>query len=171
MNIVRLDKGIHDRHNFTCGEPALDNYLKTISGQHDKKDLSRTFVLVSEQNPSQIKGFYSLALCTVDLTELPESIAKRYPSSLHCALIGRLAVRTSCQRQGLGETLLIDAIRKAIESSESIPTPMIIVEAKNDIAKALYLNLGFQSFPQNTNKLFMPMAFATSMINSIDQEL
>ncbi|WP_233420725.1 hypothetical protein [Xenorhabdus nematophila] len=72
MKIVRLDKNKHNRNNFDCGEVALNNYLKAVSGQHDKKDLSRTFVLISNQNESQIKGFYSLALCTVELDELPE---------------------------------------------------------------------------------------------------
>ncbi|MEQ2026953.1 GNAT family N-acetyltransferase [Xenorhabdus szentirmaii] len=168
MKIVRLDKKQHIRSHFDCGEPALNNYLKAISGQHDKKDLSRTFVLVSSQNESQIKGFYSLALCTVELNELPENISKKYLSSLHCALIGRLAVSKQFQQQRLGEILLIDAIRKAIESSKSIPTPMIIVDAKNDVAKKFYINVGFQEFPQLSGRLFMPMAVAIEMLKEID---
>ncbi|MCP9266651.1 hypothetical protein M5U04_00695 [Xenorhabdus sp. XENO-1] len=88
MKIECLNKNKHDRNNFDCGEPALNNYLKAVSGQHDKKDLSITFVLTSSQNESQIKGYYSLALCTVELDELPEKISKKYPSSLYCTLIG-----------------------------------------------------------------------------------
>ncbi|MBS9437762.1 N-acetyltransferase [Photorhabdus noenieputensis] len=168
MKIERLDKNKHDRNNFNCGEPALNNYLKAVSGQHDKKDLSRTCVLTSSQNGSQIKGYYSLALCTVELDELPEKISKKYPSTLHCALIGRLAISKSFQRQGFGEILLIDAIRKAIESSKSIPTPMIIVDAKNDIAKKLYMNVGFEEFLQTKNKLFMSTTVAIEMIKKVD---
>ncbi|AWG82229.1 MULTISPECIES: GNAT family N-acetyltransferase [Vibrio] len=170
MNIEHLDKNTHDRNAFDCGEPALNTYLKATSGQHNKKDLSRTFVLTSSGNPSQIKGFYSLALCTVELDELPENIAKKYPSAIHCALIGRLAVNKSHQRQGLGSVLLIDAVRKAIESSKAIPTPMIIVDAKNDIAKSMYIDLGFESFPNQDNRLFMTTATAIAMLNEIDSE-
>ncbi|OTA21921.1 acetyltransferase [Xenorhabdus beddingii] len=168
MQIENLNKNKHDRNNFDCGEPELNNYLKTVSGQHDKKDLSRTFVLTSSQNECQIKGYYSLALCTVELNELPEKIAKKYPVALHCALIGRLAISKSLQRQGLGEILLIDAIRRATESSRSIPTPMIIVNAKNDIAKKLYTNMGFQEFPREKSKLFMTMASAIEMLKIAD---
>ena len=75
MRILALDKEVHDRNKFDCGEPALNNYLKQVSGQHHKKDLSRTFVLTSEKNEAQIKGFYSLALCKVSLKELPPEIA------------------------------------------------------------------------------------------------
>lgn len=170
MQIEKLDKDKHIRNDFDCGEPALNNYLKTISGQHDKKDLSRTFVLTSEQNPSQIKGYYSLALCTVELNDLPEKAANKYPSGtiLHCALIGRLAVSKSVQRQGFGSILLIDAIKKAIQSSELIPTPMIIVDAKNDIAKKLYKEIGFEEFAREKSRLMMPIAAAKEMLRKAD---
>lgn len=170
MNIEHLDKNIHDRNAFDCGEPALNTYLKATSGQHNKKDLSRTFVLTSSSNPSQIKGFYSLALCTIELDELPKDIAKKYPSSIHCALIGRLAVNKSHQRQGFGSILLIDAIRKALDSSKVIPTPMIIVDAKNDVAKEMYIDLGFEAFPRQNHRLFMTTAVAIAMLDEIDAE-
>ncbi|EJV0279273.1 MULTISPECIES: GNAT family N-acetyltransferase [Vibrio harveyi group] len=170
MKIEHLDKNIHDRNGFDCGEPALNNYLKATSGQHSKKDLSRTFVLTSSGNPSQIKGFYSLALCTVELYELPPSIAKKYPAAIHCALIGRLAVNNSHKRQGLGSILLIDAIRKAIESSKAIPTPMVIVDAKNAVAKSMYMDLGFEPFPNQQDRLFMTTAMAVAMLKKVDSE-
>ena len=164
MRISALDKTIHDRNKFDCGELALNNYLKQVSGQHDKKDLSRTFVLTSTQNESQIKGFYSLALCKVDLTELPSNIAKKYPSEIYCTLIGRLAVNKPHQRQGFGEMLVIDAIKNAINSSDLVPKPMIIVEAKNELAHDFYKEMGFTEFPQNPNKLFMLQKEAEHML-------
>lgn len=171
MKVEHLNKKTHDRNTFDCEEIDLNNYLKTTSGQHNKKDLSRTFVLTSSGNPSQIKGFYSLALCTVELDDLPKEIAKKYPTSIHCALIGRLAIHKTYKRQGLGSILLVDAIRRSIESSKSIPTPMIIVDAKNDIAKKMYLDLGFESFPNKENRLFMTTATAQAMLDKIDSEL
>ncbi|WP_233420726.1 GNAT family N-acetyltransferase [Xenorhabdus nematophila] len=102
------------------------------------------------------------------MTNYQKKIAKKYPSALHCALIGRLAISKPFQRQGLGEILLIDAIRKAIASSKSIPTPMIIVDAKDDIAKKFYMNVGFQEFPQMKRRLFMPMVVAIEMLKKVD---
>lgn len=170
MKIEHLDKKVHDRNSFDCDVEELNNYLKAVSGQHDQKDLARTFVLTSPQNPSQIKGFYSLALCSVELDDLPAAIAKKYPTSLHCALIARLAVSSQFKRQGFGSILLIDAVRKAIASSESIPVPMIIVDAKNEIAKSMYIKLGFAQFPKMSNRLYMTMAAAKAMIDFVDSE-
>lgn len=168
MNIEKLDKSKHDRASFNCGEAALDNYLKTISGQHDKKDLSRTFVLNSDSNPSQIKGYYSLAACTVELDELPQNISKKYPSAIHCALVGRLAVHNTHQNQGLGGILLIDAIKKAVESSTSVPTPMIIVDAKSDAVKGWYEKMGFISFPTDKRRLYLTMQSAEKLLAAVD---
>lgn len=168
MNITQLSKKKHDRKAFDCGEGALNNYLRTLSGQHDKKDLSRTFVLTSPHNESEIKGFYSLALCTVSLNNLPVEISKKYQNQIHCALIGRLAVNKQHQRQGFGQILLIDAVRNAIASSELVPTPMIIVDAKNEEAKNYYKKFGFECFPKQPNRLFLPRSTAILMLKEID---
>lgn len=164
MRILALDKEVHDRNKFDCGEPALNNYLKQVSGQHHKKDLSRTFVLTSEKNEAQIKGFYSLALCKVSLKELPPEIAKKYPTEVYCTLLGRLAVNEVHQRQGFGALLLIDAILNAINSSDLVPKPMIIVDAKNEYARNFYVSFGFSPFPNNLNKLFMLQDEAKKML-------
>jgi hypothetical protein len=102
MRILILDKNKHDRTKFDCGESALNNYLKQVAGQHANKDLSRTYVLTSPQNGSKIKGFYSLTLCQVNLSELPSNIAKKYNNGIYCTLIGRLAVNKSDQGKGCG---------------------------------------------------------------------
>lgn len=164
MRISTLNKNKHDRTKFDCGETALNNYLKQVAGQHDNKDLSRTYVLTSPQNESQIKGFYSLALCQVDLSELPPNIAKKYSNGMYCTLIGRLAVSKSNQRQGLGSLLLMDAIKNAVLSSELVPKPMIIVEAKNEIARDFYKDFGFSEFPKQSNKLYLPQKEAKAML-------
>ena len=168
MNIVPLDKKNHDRNAFGCGESKLDSFLKTTSAQHNDKSLSRTFVLTSDANPQQIKGFYSLAVCTVELEQLPENIAKKYPREVHCALLGRIAVSETCQGQGLGSVLLVDAVRKSVEASKHVPTPMIIVDAKNERAKEWYEGFGFKPFPVMKNRLFMTMATAKAMLDKAD---
>lgn len=153
MQIKTLNKSIHERKNFDCGDAALNNYLKQISGQHDKKDISRTFVLTSEQTPETIKGYYSLSLCKVKLDELPDDIAKKYPTEVYCALIGRLAVHSTLQGQGLGSLLLMDAIKEAVTSS--IPTPMIVIDAKSERVSKLYQSFGFMQLPNQPRRLFM----------------
>ncbi|MBT2938732.1 hypothetical protein QR76_19165, partial [Vibrio anguillarum] len=57
-----------------------------------------------------------------------------------------------------------DAITNAINSSDLVPKPMIIVEAKNKPAHALYVAIGFSPFPNNPNKLFMLQKEAEKML-------
>ncbi|ABS10534.1 MULTISPECIES: GNAT family N-acetyltransferase [Shewanella] len=168
MKITQFDKNEHDRKSFDCGNTELNNYLKCISGQHEKKDISRTYVLTSELNPSHIKGYYSIAVAQVSLCELPTEIAKKYPSEITCSLIGRMAVNHTCQRQGLGSILLIDAIKRIIQASSAIPIPMIIVQAKNEDARRFYSEFGFVSFPDNYLKLMMTLAHAKAMLKEAE---
>ena len=83
---------------------------------------------------------------------------------MYCTLIGRLAVSKSNQRQGLGSLLLMDAIKNAVLSSELVPKPMIIVEAKNEIARDFYKDFGFSEFPKQSNKLYLPQKEAKAML-------
>lgn len=165
MQITTLDKSIHDRKKFDCGETALNNYLKQTSGQHDKKDLSRTFVLTSEQAPEQIKGFYSLSLCKVQLHEIPENIAKKYPAEMYCALIGRLAVHETLQGQGFGSLLLIDALKESVTST--IPTPMIVIDAKSERVCEMYKGFGFTEFPNQKNRLYITTKDARATLKQV----
>ena len=69
LRIELLSRG-HDRQGFRCGERDLDDYLKRTARQHNDKGISRTFVLVDSEEPSDILGFFTLASCEV-VTDCP----------------------------------------------------------------------------------------------------
>lgn len=58
MKISSLNKKIHDRTSFDCGDKTPNNYLKVIFNQHHKKDLARIFVLTSEIEPTKLKDLF-----------------------------------------------------------------------------------------------------------------
>lgn len=76
---------------------------------------------------------------------------------LNCALLGRLAVDIKFQRQGHGAYLLIDAIYNSYVASLSVPTPLLVVDAKDKIAKDMYESYGFTPFPDEPFRLFLTM--------------
>lgn len=157
MKIEKITK-THNKKQFDCGIEPLNNYLKAVSGQHEKKHLARTFGLVSEEDNTTIIGYYTLALMTVDTSSLPDSITKRLPKGeLKCALLGRLAIDKRHQRKGHGEYLLVDAIRNTYIASQTVPTPMLVVEAKDGQAKSFYQRYGFIPFPDEPLRLFLTM--------------
>lgn len=165
MKIQALDKNKHNRKQFDCGVEALNQYLKQTARQHDDIDLSRCFVLTSESNDKVILGFYSLSVCYIRWDELPEKQQKKYPKNgISGALIARLAMNKEDQKKGYGAFLLIDAITKIITSGTDVPHPVIIVDAKDDQAKAFYLTFGFEEIAPSSQRLYMPTQYAKEMI-------
>jgi hypothetical protein len=97
LRVEDLSSG-HDREGFRCGEPLLDEYLKKTARQHAEKGISRTFVLVDEEAPREILGFFTLAVCEVGSTLLPLEFGKKYPRGrLPGAKLARMAVRQDMQ--------------------------------------------------------------------------
>ena len=72
-------------------------------------------------------------------------------------LIGRLARDEKYRGQGIGELLLIDALKRSLGSTSTVGAIAIVVEAENERARKFYSDFGFTQFPDHLNKLFMMM--------------
>ena len=155
--IEPLDKRRHQREGFSCESEALERYLKTQASQDVQKKVAAVFVLAEGR---VVIGYYTLSSYTIDAGELTEEVAKRLPSypKLPAILIGRLARDRNYARQGLGELLLIDALRRSFKNTSEVGAAAIVVEAENEKARAFYVSYGFIPFPEHPNKLFLPMA-------------
>jgi GNAT superfamily N-acetyltransferase len=155
----------HDRSLFRCGNEALDRYFREQAGQDVRRHLTAVFVLRGAVS-DEIAGFYTLSACQVDPRNLPPELAKRLPRRLLPAtLLGRLAVDLRFHGQGLGGALLVDALLRAATASQEIGAMAVIVDAKNDGARAFYGRFGFRRFADDPNRLFLPMADAVRLAN------
>ena len=145
----------HDRDGFACGEPALDRYIKHQASQDMRRRLAQVFVAVGEQR-RRILGYHSISAASVARAELPLEQAKRLPHDpVPAALLGRLAVDKAFQKRGLGEILLLDAVRRVLRA---IAVHAVIVDAKNNEARSFYESYGFRAFPNTPGRLFLPLA-------------
>ena len=151
-----FDKARHERKDFSCGVDSLDQFFRTRSSQDSRKTLTAVFVLAAG---STVLGYYTLSAYTIEPGELPEDVARKFPSypKLPATLIGRLAVDRRYQGQGLGEVLLMDALRLALSNTATVGSIAVVVEAENEKAQSFYLSYGFISFPNQPGKLFLPM--------------
>lgn len=61
------------------------------------------------------------------------------------------------QGQGLGEYLLIDALRRASYVSQQIGVRAVEVHAIDEAARQFYLKYGFVSLRDDRQHLFLPM--------------
>lgn len=150
--IEPLDRG-HDRAAFSCGEPALDNYLRRQASQDVRRRVAQIFVALGDA-PGQIAGYYGLGAASFEKEEL----AKRLPHyPVPAAVLGRLAVDFAWQGRGLGEALLIDAARRVLRASAALAVYAIVVDTKNDRARTFYERYGFRTFASLPNSLFLPL--------------
>ena len=154
--IERLTKQ-HDRKGFDCGQPALNDFLKRFARQNDQLDMGLTYVAV-EPGSTTILGFYTLSSGHVPFDALPLSESKGLPRHpIPVVLLARLAVDRRHQKQGIGESLLVDALRRAAQASETVGVRAIAVDAKNESARAFYQHFGFLAFADDPLHLFLPM--------------
>ena len=147
----------HDRTAFSCGAPALDSYLQRQASQDVRRRVAQVFVAVGDAQ-GKIAGYYSLSAATFEKDELPPALAKRLPHyPVPAAVLGRLAIDRGQQGRGLGETLLLDAIRRVVRASTTIAVYAIIVDAQNERAQTFYERYGFRSFAGEPRRLFLPL--------------
>jgi GNAT superfamily N-acetyltransferase len=147
----------HDRASFVCGEPALEAYLQRQASQDMRRRIAQVFI-ASFDEPSTIIGYYTLSAATILKSDLPEGLAKRLPHyPVPAAVLGRLAVSSAHQGRGLGEFLLLDAVRRVLHASTAMAVYAVVVEAKNDQVAAFYGRYGFLPFPTMPLRLFLPL--------------
>jgi predicted GNAT family N-acyltransferase len=145
---------IHDRKSFTCGNAALDKYLKEVARQDFSRDVATVFVATQKADPQNICGYYTLSTGSIlytDLTASLQHIMPRY-TTLPAVWLGRLAIAKDRQGKGLGETLLFDAFLRALSSP--IAWAFFVVDAKEE-AVAFYTRYGFEACPETGSRLFM----------------
>jgi GNAT superfamily N-acetyltransferase len=146
----------YDRTAFDSGVEPLDRYFRTQAGQNARKNMAAPFVLLLPGG--LIAGYYTLSPTSVKLGELPEQTVRKLPRypQVPATLLGRLAVDRRQQGKGYGRFLLADALYRAARSE--IASFAVIVDAKDDGARRFYERESFLPFPDQSMKLFRPMA-------------
>ncbi len=148
----------HDRATFTCGEPALDDYLLRQASQDIRRRVTQVFVAV-DKDQIRILGYYSLSAISIDKGGLPPALSKKLPHyPIPAVLLGRLGIASSSQGRGLGEVLLMDALHRALRASATIAMYAVIVDAKSPRAEAFYQRYGFERLTNAERRLFIPLA-------------
>ena len=157
FSISPLDK-THDRKSFSCGVDSLDNYFHKQAGQDNRKRIAVTYVL-HDQNASKVAGYYTLSATAIELVALPETVRKKLPSypCLPATLIGRLAVDESYKKRGLGELILMDAMKRSYRASLEVASFAVVVDAINRSAEEFYKKYGFLDLSVATDRLYLPM--------------
>ena len=144
----------HDVSDFDCGEPSLDNWLKHRALKNESR-FSRTYVVCVE---NRVVAYFCISAGAVERSKAPGKVRRNAPDSVPVAIIGRLAVDRAHAGRGLGADLLSDALRRIAAASQSIGMAAVLVQAKDDKARAFYLACAeFSEFLADSRTLFLPI--------------
>jgi len=148
---------VHKKEQFACGKALLDEYLHRQAKLDVKRMLSACFVLPNDEN--EIKGYNTLSAASIERSVLPEAIMRKLPpsySDLPVILMGRLAVSINHQGAGLGELLLLDALKRSLLTSREVGSMAVIVDPIDEAAVRFYERYEFLLLP-DSGKMFLPM--------------
>lgn len=155
--IERFNATRHDRSSFDCGNAVLDDWLRMLAGQFEKRNLARTYVLI-ENGDVVVRGYYALSNHAIAYETLKKDQAKHLPKiDVPVALLGRLAVDRSVQKNGLGEYLLLDALCRVKNLAHEIGIRAVEVHAIDASARSFYKKYGFELLQDDPYHLFLPM--------------
>ena len=161
----------HERSGFSCGTERLDNFLRLSARKQQKDDFTRVFVAVAEGSP-KILGYYALNAHAVATGELGADRPRRAPNtgSIPALYLSMIAVDRSWQGKGLGSDLAIDALGRALNVAGEVGLKLVVLDVIDDggneaFARRMefYRRLGFQSFQDRPERMFITIATIRSM--------
>ncbi len=155
--IERLGRA-HARGEFACGKAPLDDFIRVLVSQYEKRDLGRTYVAL-RSGESCVIGYYTLASGAISFRDLPRDAARKLPKHpVPVVLLARLAVDRSAREERLGEALLMDALSRCLGLAEPVGVHAVEVDAIDEEARSFYLKYGFVPLLDDPHHLYLPIA-------------
>lgn len=154
----------HDSSRFACGNPTLDDSLRDAAARDAVDRTAVAYVLLDAADPAPLRRI--LGYFTLNSFAFPKKRARRPDQDrtlggynpVPAVLIGRLALDTAFQGQGLGSVFLVSALARVLSVSQQIRVAAVVVHAIDDAAAAFYAHQGFTPFRDEPNHLYLPLA-------------
>jgi hypothetical protein len=87
---------------------------------------------------------------------LPPDLLGRIPIKIRLRREA-LRARLTSARAGVGQLLLLDALRRSLEAAVNIAAMAVLVDAKDEAAETFYRHFSFLPLQQQPRRLFLPM--------------
>lgn len=156
--IERYDPTSHEVADFSCGEESLDRWLHHYAGQSERRDATRTFV--TTDGHGAVRGYYTLVAGQLEHVEATEAVRKglsrHFP--IPVAVLARLAIDERSQGQGLGASLLNDALERICRAAREVAVRAVVVHTINSAAVGFYERFGFRGLSEVSRSLMVTLA-------------
>lgn len=134
----------HRLDSFRCSKPELEFWLKQRARRNQLEGASRTFVVCAD---NEVVGYYALCAGAVLHETAPGNIRRNMPEPIPVVVLGRLAVHSDCNGQGVGAGLLKDAVLRTAKLAQEMGIRALLCHAIDENAKKFYLHHGFMESP------------------------
>lgn len=148
----------HDRANFDCGVPELNEYLRRYARQNHESGGAKTFVAVVPETSAAVLAYYTISPGAIAFAKTPAAVTKhlgRYEVPVF--RLGRLAVSRDIQGRGLGADLLLAAGERALAVAREVGGVGLVIDAKDDRAAKWYERFGALQLLDDPLKLVLPL--------------
>ena len=138
--------GDDDRASFDCGRASLNAWFQRHAWINHLSGASRVTVLADEAS-GRIMGYVTLSAAQIERAWLPKPQQRNRPDPVPVTLLGQLAVDCRDQGEGHARSLLLFALRTALEASMLIGSTGVITHPLGDGVCAFYKRWGFEDLP------------------------
>jgi GNAT superfamily N-acetyltransferase len=144
IRIVPLD-ATHDRAAFSCGKASVDAFLHDSALARGSRFLGATRVAAPNdpQRATEVLGYYTLATHEYRDEELPSNTARKLSvkglKRVPMILLAQLGVQKDLARQGLGKTLMRDALEMCLMLAQNSSAVAVITDAIDADAMTYYM--------------------------------
>lgn len=133
-----------DRAAFCCGESQLDTFFIEHCGHHHVENKIRCTVALVD---GDIAGYYWIVADSISLDQIVDLDKDEFPQakyfSIPCIYLGMIAVDKRYRGYGIGQVLMMRAMRDAIKAAEIVGVFAFTLEAINAKVAELYRSWGF----------------------------
>jgi len=149
----------HNRQDFDCGEPALNEFLLRYARKSHELGGAKTFLAIDDTDNKTILGFYSLSPASIEFARTPELVRRGLARhDVPCFRLARLAVDREAQHHGLGGQLLLAAGRRCLLAAAEVGGVALLIDAKNERAAGWYARYGAVPLLDSPRTLILPLA-------------
>jgi len=135
----------HRLHDFSCGEPALDDWLKRRAMANQLSGASRSFAVADREG--RVYAYYAMAAGAVAHRLATGAVRRNMPDPIPVMVLARLAVDRRAQGIQFGGALLQDAVRRTLFVAQNTGVRALLVHALHERAKSFYAHYGFEVSP------------------------
>jgi GNAT superfamily N-acetyltransferase len=146
----------HNVDGFRCGVDSLDGWPRRRALANQERHFSQVFVIADGGH--QVAAYYALSTGAVSRAFVPASLRRNAPDPIPALVIGRLAVDSERQGEGLARILVRDALTRCLRARRDIAFAAVLVTSADARARSFWERWQFRPLPGDPSAMWLPTA-------------